>query len=412
MYNEIENKDKKVLNFPKGFLWGTSTSAYQVEGGNHNDWTEWEHGRLKELENKKLNPANFICGRACDFYHRYEQDFDLAAQMNNNAIRVGLEWSRLQPHKDTWSVEAVQYYRRMLEAAKQRNLATVVTLWHWTNPLWLAEEGGWTSKSSQNHFNEYAQFVIEELGSLVDYWVVLNEPMMYLFGAYISRKHPPQKFSLFQAEKCFDNLTAAHNQVYDLIHKHFPNAKVGSTNMLNYFEPAHVWNPIEFGLAKAMDYYWNKRIVNRIFKKSDYLGMNYYFHDRMIWHPPFRRNKNKWVNDKGWEIYPEGIYRMLKFLGKYRMPVLILENGTADAEDKHREKFIKEHLRYVHKAIEKGVNVRGYFHWSLIDNFEWSWGWAPKFGLYKVDRQTLERSARPSAAVYGRICKLNQVVLD
>jgi beta-glucosidase len=412
MNNEIENNNPKVLNFPKDFLWGTSTSAYQVEGGNHNDWTEWERteARLKKLEKNGKNPADFICGRAGDFYHRYEADFNLAKGMNNNAIRIGLEWSRLEPSKGVWNVEAVQYYRRVLTAAKERGLTTVVTLWHWTNPLWLVEEGGWENKNVIKYFSEYVSLIVKELGGLIDYWVVLNEPMMYVFGAYISRRHPPQKFSLFKAEKNINNLIGAYDQTYDLIHKHFPNAQVGVTNMLNYFEPAHIWNPVESAIAKLLDFYWNQRIVKKTLK-CDYLGMNYYFHDRIVWYPPFKHNKNKWVNDKGWEIYPEGIYHVLKYLSKYGKPIFIMENGVADDADSSRSEFIKEHLRYVHRAIEEGADVRGYFYWSLLDNFEWAWGWSPKFGLYKVDRNTLERTPRPSAAYYRNVCKNNGLIV-
>lgn len=407
-----ESTTNKTLKFPDGFLWGTSTSAYQIEGGIRNDWSEWEKSaaRKKWLLKNKKKPEDYICGRACNSYKMYETDLDLAKSLNNNAFRLGIEWSRIQPKQDTWSVGEIEHYRKVLLAARQRGLKTVVTLWHWTNPTWLVKERGWINDKSVNYFKEFVTLIVQELGGLIDYWVVLNEPMMYTFGAYISRHHPPQKFSLFKAEKVIKNLTAAYNQSYDAIHRHFPEAQVGVTNMLNYFEPAHRWNPVEIAIASMLDYYWNKRIINKTLK-CDYLGMNYYYHDRIIWRPPFKKNKNKWVNDKGWEIYPEGIYRMLKFVSKYGKPVYIMENGTADADDKHRQDFIKEHLHFVHKAISEGVDVRGYFHWSLIDNFEWSWGWDPKFGLFSVNRQTFERTPRPSAAYYAEICKNNALNL-
>jgi beta-glucosidase/6-phospho-beta-glucosidase/beta-galactosidase len=144
----------------------------------------------------------------------------------------------------------------------------------------------------------------------------------------------------------------------------------------------------------------------------DFIGLNYYFHDRMVWYPPFKKNENKRTSDIGWEIYPEGIYHVLKYLATFRKPILITENGLADDQDKQRARSIIDHLNYTHKAMSEGTDVRGYFHWSLIDNFEWEKGYGPKFGLYKVDHDTLWRSPRPSAKVYSEICKSNQVVLD
>ncbi|RLC37997.1 glycoside hydrolase family 1 protein, partial [Candidatus Falkowbacteria bacterium] len=161
--------------------------------------------------------------------------------------------------------------------------------------------------------------------------------------------------------------------------------------------------------AKFLHYYFNHRFIKKIKNQYDYFGINYYFHDRIVWYPPFKKNKNEWVNDNGWEIYPEGMYHVLKYAAKFNKPIYILENGISDAKDKDREKFIREHLKYVYKTIQEGVNVRGYFHWSLIDNFEWSYGWALKFGLYEVDRKTFARTPRPSAKFYAEICKNNAI---
>jgi beta-glucosidase len=408
----MNSEEKKSFEFPEGFLWGTATSAYQIEGGIVNDWSEWEKSkkRINKLEKEKLSIDDFTCGNAVDSYGRFEEDLGLVKKLNNNAIRFGLEWARIQPDKNRWDVSAINHYKELLEGAKKRGLKTVVTLWHWTIPLWVRDEKGWANKKTVEYFSEYVELIIKDLGGLVDYWVVLNEPMMFTFGGYISRKHPPQKFSLFKAEKVIKNLAAAHNKSYDLIHKYFSNAQVGTTNMLNYFEPAHPWNPIEVLLSKTLDYYWNRRIVRKTIK-SDFFGVNYYYHDRMIWRPPFRKNKNEWVNDKGWEIYPEGIYHVLNSVKKYKKPILILENGLADENDVNRERFIKEHLYWAWKAIQEGADVRGYFHWSLLDNFEWAWGWGPKFGLYAVDRKTMERTARRSAGFYGEICKNNRLII-
>lgn len=403
----------ETLEFPKGFLWGTATSAYQIEGGIKNDWSEWERseGRIEKLKKEGKKPEDYVCGSACDSYNRYREDFDLLEKLNNNAFRFGLEWARLEPEEGSWDVGAIEHYRAVLAEAKKRGLITVLTLWHWTSPDWFARAGGWEKKENIEKFLAYADMAVKELGAEVDYWVVLNEPMMFAYGAYISRRHPPQKLSLLKFHKVINNLSFIHNAVYDMIHEHFPKARVGSTNMLNYFEPAYRWNPIEVVMAKFLDYCWNGRIVKKTMK-CDFLGMNYYFHDRIVWYPPFRKNLNKWVNEKGWEIFPAGIYHELMYLKRFNKPIIIMENGTADSKDEHRTAFIREHLRYVHRAIGEGADVRGYFHWSLLDNFEWSWGWDPKFGLYAVDRTTFKRTARPSAAVYKEICKTNSLKIE
>lgn len=406
-------QEKEIVNFPEGFLWGTSTSAYQVEGDNNNDWTEWEMSKERRLDLKKREEQlfNFVCDKACDSYQRYESDFDLALDLNNNAIRFGIEWSRIEPKEDTWNVDAIEHYRKILIAAKKKGFKVVLTLWHWTNPTWIAAQGGWANDNTTKHFAEYTDLAIREFGSYVDYWVTLNEPMVHVANGYLTRKFPPNKRKIRESNKTFHNLVKAHNTAYNQIHKHFPDAQVSITALINNFERAHRFNLIEFIIEKVAHWFWNDRFLQKIKKHIDYLGLDYYFHDRIVWYPPFRKNLNKEVTDMGWEIYPKGIYNVLKYLAKYKKPIYILENGIADSVDRNRKNFIIDHLLMVHQAIEEGVDVRGYFHWSLLDNFEWADGYKPQFGLYKVNRITMERIARPSAEVYAEICKRNGIPL-
>jgi beta-glucosidase len=276
-------------------------------------------------------------------------------------------------------------------------------------PTWVSHIDGWENKDNIKPFIDYVDLVVKELGGDIDYWIVLNEPMMHVYGSYLKAYHPPQKRSLILAEKAFRNLVQAQNQAHKLIHGYFPPAKVGCANMLNFFEPADSWNPLEKLISKGAHYYWNQRFLDKTSEAQDFIGVNYYYHDRIVWYPPFRANRNEWADDRGQEIYPEGIYQVLKFAGQYGKPVIITENGLADSGDEDRARFIKEHLRYVHRALDEGVEVLGYMHWSLLDNFEWSHGWQPKFGLYALDRETFERTPRPSAEEYGKICKENAV---
>jgi len=216
-------------------------------------------------------------------------------------------------------------------------------------------------------------------------------------------------FLLFQANRVFKNLVKAHNSAYKIIHNKYKDAQVSVTQILNYFEPAPRFYFLNKIAVKFLNYFWNDRFLKQTEKCLDYIGIDYYFHDRVSIFPPFRRNENKITNDMGWEIYPEGIYHVLKNLKKYKKPVFVLENGLADENDDHRKDFILNHLKNVHRAIADGVDVRGYFYWSLLDNFEWAEGFEPKFGLYKVDKN-MNRIPRESAKTYADICKNNFII--
>lgn len=374
----------KVLKFPDGFLWGSSTSAYQVEGGIENcDWSE-----------------KYPAGRACDHYNRYEEDFDWLEKLNQNVFRFSIEWSRIESKPGRINPKEIEHYRNVLLSLKKRNIKTVVTLWHWTNPKWFAEKGGWANKQSVKYFENYTEIIVQELGDLIDFWIILNEPMVYI------------KKNLLNFFITFDNLVKAHQKSYQIIHKKYPKAKVSITKLTNYFEPARKWCPLEILLAKIFHTTWNNWFLNKIKNELDLIALDYYFHNRIVCYPPFIRNFNKRVNDLGWEIHPEGIYHILKYLAKFKKPIYITENGLADAQDKYRKDFIKEHLIWIHQAIKEGIDVRGYLHWSLMDNLEWDKGFEPRFGLLEIDYNNLERKPRPSAYYYAEICKNNCLKIE
>lgn len=409
------NKNLKILKFPGGFLWGVSTSAYQVEGGNKNDWTEWEKtkSRIKNLELRGLNSNDFICGKACDSYNKYEEDLKLIKELNCGGFRLGIEWARIEPEEGKWNMAEIEHYRRLLSSVKSKGIKTVLTVWHWTNPIWVARQGGWANKKTVGDYLRFAELIARELGSLVDFWITLNEPMAHVGFGYIRGNFPPaKKFHFFSAIKVFFNLARAHNLVYKKIHEILPEAKVSLTSLTDYFEPANKFNPLDKLANTAARYLHHRAFLNRVKNHLDFIAFDYYFHNRVSWLPPFKVNKNKEVNDMGWEIYPEGIYHVIKYLSKFKNPIYIMENGIADEDDDQRPKFIVEHLKYIHRAIEEGADVRGYFYWSLLDNFEWAHGFGPKFGLYGVDRNTFKRTPRPSARIYAEICKNNKIILD
>ncbi len=417
-------QSKKILKFPEGFLWGAATSAHQVEGDNHNDWSEWEKTSLKlKVQSAKLrnwpnfilenypNPLqteNYISGRACDHYNRYEEDFDIAKSLGHNAHRFSIEWSRVEPKEGKFDEKEIEHYRQVIKALRVRGIEPFVTLWHWTNPVWLAKIGGPESKKFPFYFARYAKFVVENLKDSVQFWITLNEPTSVIGAAYTAGIWPPQKKNPLAALRVFRQLSNAHNQAFNGIHKISKNAKVGFANVLNFVEPFNKNSILDNLLVKIANYFSNKKFLNLTKNRHDFLAAQYYFH-RRIKFPGKTKNENKEISDMGWEIYPEGIYHILRDLKKYNKPIYITENGLADAKDEKREKFIKEHLFWVHQAIKDGVDVRGYLYWSLLDNFEWDKGFWPRFGLVEVNYETMERKIRPSAEVYADICKNNKL---
>jgi beta-glucosidase len=406
----MEN-EPKILKFPDGFLWGVSTSAYQIEGGIINDWSQWEMSekRLKWLRNKKRNYRDYVAGRGCDSYNRYEEDAEMVKALNCGAYRLGLEWARIEPIEGEFNRAEIEHYRQILTSLKEKNIKVVLTIWHWTNPMWLVHEGGWSNKKVIAYYARYVEFVAAELSDLVDFWVTINEPTIHVFNGYFKGNFPPNKKNPILGVKTFLNLVAAHKKAYNIIHKYNIRANVGFTHLGDNFQPARAWFFPEIFLAWFFNFFCNNQLVH---KHTDYIGLDYYFHNRIVWYPPFLKNINKEVTDFGWEIYPEGIYNILKDLRRFKKPIYIMENGLADAADAKRAKFIVDHLRQVHRAIEEGEDIRGYFHWSLMDNFEWAEGYTMKFGLYSVDRETFERKPRPSVSVYAEIAKNNGITIN
>lgn len=391
----------KTLKFPKNFLWGAAVSSYQVEGGIKNcDWSE-----------------KFPAGNACDYYNQYEKYFDLAKELNQNIHRFSLEWSRIQPSEGRFDKNEIEHYRKVLLALKKRNMKSMVTIWHYTLPLWLSEKGGWQNSKMAEYFQQYVEFVVEELNDLVDFWTTLNEPSIYISLAYITGRFPPQKKNILLTLPVFFNFVNAHKKAYSAIHNLNKNAKVGIAENYSFFD---AYNKKSFLSNKAV-FAWNF-LNNHLFLRltenyHDYLGVNYYFHNRIkitpfSFHPLEIKNENKEVSDTGWEIFPEGIYHVTMELKKYGLPIYITENGIADKTDKRRAKFIVDHLRWTHKAIREGADVRGYMHWSLIDNFEWDSGFAKRFGLIEMNHKTMETKIRSSAYEYAKICEENSLTID
>ena len=389
------------IKFPNNFLWGAATSAHQVEGGNFNSWSEWEKSpkRIEQLKKQNKDPKEYISGKACDHYHRFEQDFDLTKFLNHNAHRFSIEWSRIEPEEGKINQGEIEHYRQVLIALKKRGLEPFVTLYHWPLPNWLAKKGGWLNPKAPYYFDRYVKIISENLFDEVNFWITLNEPNVYASNSYLKGNWSPQKKNIFKYFKVLSNLAKAHKLAYKSLHLIDLECEVGIAKNNIYFEK-----------TPFIGYFWNKYFLNKIKDYQDFIGLNYYFHN-CIKGFGFNHNDNKNCSDLGWEIYPKGIYYVLKKLKKYNKPIYITENGLADAQDKKREKFIKDHLYWIHQAIKDNVNVKGYLYWSLLDNFEWDKGFKPRFGLVEINYDTMERKIRPSAYKYAKICKNNELDL-
>jgi len=404
-------------------LWGASTSAHQVEGGTKNNWSEWELKNAERLAQEAktkwdlwqqekfpemFDPKNYVAGLACDHYNRYEADFEIAKKLGHNAHRFSIEWSRIEPEEGKFDEKEIEHYRTVIKAIKARGMEPFVTLWHWTNPLWLEAKGGCESREFAACFSRYSEYVAQQLGSEVRFWITLNEPTSVIASAYMNGVWPPQKKSTLRAFRLYSHFAKAHNVAYEHIHAADADAQVGFSNILHSFEAYSKESFLDRLMVKIGRYIANKRMLNLTKGHNDFLTVQYYFHNRFKF-PKKIHVHDKPETDMGWEIFPEGIYHIIKRLRRYKLPIYITENGLADAADSQRAEFIKQHLFWIYKSIQEGADVRGYFYWSFLDNFEWDKGFWPRFGLVEIDYKTQERKIRSSAWEYAKICKSNEL---
>lgn len=422
-------KNKSV--FPKDFLWGASTSGHQVEGGAHDQWSVWELAHATELAKtaeKRLgwlpnwdqikaqakDPDNYVSGRGVDHYNLYEQDFDTVKDLNLNAFRFGIEWARIEPDEGQWNQEAIDHYRRYIKELKKRNIEPILNIWHSTLPVWFADKGGFKYRKNLRYFDRFVEQVAKELIQDLRYIITINEPNPYTLYGYVlgepitGLRWPPQQKNLVSAVRVYLNLIFAHKRAYKILRRHKPNLQIGVAMHWANIQAKHPSQLLDGLVTRLMRYSWNHWFLLRTRRQQDFIGINYYFTDYYAgWLK--RQNPPQPVSDLGWYMEPEGLYPLLLRAKKlYKKPVIVTENGVADVHDKYRRWWIEETIVSMERAISEGVDVRGYIHWSLLDNFEWAYGWWPKFGLVAVDRQNgMKRTVRDSAKWFaGYIAKL------
>ena len=397
--------------FPRDFFWGAATSAYQVEGGNSfSDWWEYElAGKLK-----------YHSGQAARHYDLYEQDFDLAKELNHNCHRLSIEWGRIEQKEGVFSDQELEHYKKVILALKKRGLEPIVTLHHFTNPIWFSKLGGWSSRGAAKYFLRYAAKVVEALAGDVHFWVTINEPMVYLYHSYFLGVWPPQEKSLIKTELAKKNLLRAHIKAYALIKSIYKNNNLSSP-MISIAQNMQAFVPCKPTLRNKLVANLRARSFNLEFiersiaaKALDFIGVNYYSRSVVELQGWGVRNfamdvcdgkhSNLKKNSLGWDIYPEGLFSILISLKKYKLSVFILENGICTEDDSLRWDFIQEHLKNLSRAMNSGVKVLGYIYWSLIDNFEWDKGFGPRFGLIDIDYNTYKRTVRESARKLAKVC--------
>lgn len=405
--------------FPKGFFWGASTASHQVEGGTVNQWSEWELAHANELaktakrrlqhvvpdwdaiEKQATNPENYVSGRGVNHYARYTEDFDIAKKLNLNAFRFSVEWSRIEPEEGVWDEDEIEHYRQYIRALHARGIEPFLNIWHWTMPTWFVAKGEFKKSSNLKYWRRFVDKLAGEYANELSYIITLNEPNNYASFGYLLKEWVPEERNIFHFASVYYNLVRAHRQAYKIIRKHSPTIQIGVAPAMANIQSKRPNNIIDMVATWLMRYAWNWWFVNRIRRKVDFIGFNYYFSD--YYRAGFPDNPDAPKNDLGWYMEPEGIHPLLvRIWVHYKKPIYITENGVADSKDQYRQWWLEETLVAMERALSEGVDLRGYFHWSLLDNFEWKYGWWPKFGLVEVDRKHgMKRTIRPSAKWYA-----------
>ena len=447
--------------FPADFLWGTATAAYQVEKGlDGTDWHQWEQ-KGKVIDGDKSGaPDRANDGPEMERF--YEADLERAKSLGNNTYRFEMAMARLFPTRAaltsaTPDPAALTYYRALLAACKARGIVPMVTLHHFVWPTWIhdvddvATKGGWASESTITDFTNFATWSAKTFGADVDLWVTINEPMVYVINGYLGGQFPPGNF--LQVEKALTvayNMIEGHARAYDAIHANDTmdadgDGKPALVSIANHNRVMQPKNPADAMDRRAAELL--QKLSNRVFfdaatggnidknfdgdyddpgdkkadprlmNRMDYLGVNYYGlavvqyignenSFPVIGIPRFELLETPWDKTEfNWDIYPQGLREVLDEMKGYQLPIYITENGIADRDEEQRSRFLVEHLYELQRAMADGIDVRGYYPWSLVDNFEWSAGYCPRFGLYAVDfsKPDKPRSEGAAARLYKRI---------
>lgn len=389
---------------------GVATAATQIEGGAHNhNWADWaRRGRI-------LDGSSPV--RATDHWNRVADDTELLSDLGIKHYRMGLEWSRIEPTPGSFDEAAFAHYRFELMLLREAGIDPMLTLHHFNNPSWLEERGGFLNPGAIRFFLRFVSRVVRALGDLVDEYVTINEPNVYATYAYQYGLWPPGHQSARDVVAVSQNLAVAHIRAYQLIHSLQPAARVGTAMHVRIFRPANRANPYHVASARALDYAFQGCMLRAVSRGQfrppltqpgdirpgiyyDFQGVNYYSRSTVTG-PADGTGTDVPINDLGWEIYPQGIVEVAARVNRrFPGPIYITENGTADAADAFRSRFIYDHLAAISRSA---LPIRRYYHWCLVDNWEWIEGEQARFGLIENDFETQTRTVRPSGRFYADV---------
>ncbi|NOY38880.1 MAG: glycoside hydrolase family 1 protein [Nitrospirae bacterium] len=410
---------ERAKGFPSDFLWGIATSAFQLEGSLNADWASWD---------KTLNEKPDVTNH----YNLYKEDLRLLKDLGVNSYRFSLEWSRIQPEEDVWDYDAIAHYQEIIDILLENNIEPMVTIHHFTHPLWFIKKA-WHDDASIEKFLIYTKKMVSMLKG-VRYWITFNEPYVLILGGYLEGCMPPGIRDVSLAVKALENILVCHGKAYDVIHSHIPDAMVSVAHNMAAFNPWHRWNPADKLISRIARHFYNNSLLDAfstgtlrlqfpfkkvmeipvpIKEKIDFFGVNYYTRMHLRFNPfkkmgielRHRDIGGYGLTDMGWEIHPQGLERVLKRAARLNVPLIITENGIATRDDQKKIRFMKKHIDVLEKCLKQGIDIRGYFYWSLIDNYEWLQGLDACFGLYRVNFDTLERKSTNAAAYYSYLIK-------
>ena len=421
--------------FPPSFFWGTATASHQVEGDCNNNWSEFEKG-IKSDGQPNIT-KNQKSGKACNHWNLYDKDIDLISQIGVSHYRFSVEWSKIEPFPGEYNQEILDHYSRMIDLLIEKKITPVITLHHFTHPLWFDRIGAFEKEENLSYFISFCERVFKEYSDKVSFWCTINEPAVVATQGYFTGLFPPGKKSPQLAAIVLKNLLEAHVRVYRLLKgmKNGSNVKIGLVKNINQFEPWRRWHLFDWLISWAVNSFFNRSSLDFlrigiykiripgiawIYHKNkdamgsiDFFGLNYYSHNHLkanIFSKELfslEYKEGDIMTDMPYTIYGEGIYRAIQMVSSLRVPIIITENGIADRNDDRRELYIERYLYAVSRAISDGYDVQGYFYWSLMDNFEWAFGYDMKFGLYSVDFKTQERTLRDGSQSFIKIVQSN-----
>ena len=402
--------------FPANFAWGVATSAFQLEGSPHADWATWDAVL-------RAHPD------VPNHYALYREDLKLLKELGVNAYRFSLEWSRIQPREDTWDEDAIARYQEIVDILLGYGIEPMATLHHFTHPRWFLERYPWHRDACRGKYLRFVEAMATKIRG-VRSWITFNEPYVILLGGYLEGCMPPGLRDPKRSLQALRNIFICHGKAYDIIHAKVPHARVSVAHNMSVFSPWKRWNPLDRLLTRTAKHFYNTSIIDAfrtgtfvikfpysrpveievpIKGKLDFFGVNYYTRIHLRFNP-FRKMgvelrhldiEGTGLTNVGWEVHPRGLAKVLRSASRLGVPLIITENGIATHDTERKTAYLKNHVDVIEQCLRDGLDVQGYYYWTLIDNYEWLQGLDSRFGLYQVDFETLARTPTQAAAYYA-----------